>query len=99
MTSPMDEALRRTSEAVERYAVPQKMIAIAAESLERMPKDLRREVEVDAMANAITELAGQHNGPHPDCLTCIGLGDALAVAMGSVRAEADLALTRMLGDS
>jgi hypothetical protein len=98
MTSPMDEALRRTNEAVERYQVPERMIAIAASSLEEMPEDARRTTEVNALVNAITEAAGQHGGPHPACVTCVGVGNALAVAMGSVRAEADLVLTRLLGE-
>jgi len=98
MTSPLDEALRRTSEAVEKYQVPQRMIAIAALSLEEMPQDVRRECEVDALVSAIAELAGQHGGPHAACVTCISVGNALAVAMGSVRAEADVALTRLIGE-
>jgi hypothetical protein len=98
MTSPMDEALRRTNEAVERYEVPQRMIAIAARSLEEMPERPRRENEVNALVNAITELADQHGGGHPSCLTCVGLSNALAVAMGSVRAEADLVLTKLYGE-
>jgi hypothetical protein len=94
----MDDALRRTNEAVERYAVPERMISIAALSLEGMPERVRRENEVNALVNAITEVAGQHGGGHPDCVTCIGLGNALAVAMGSVRAEADLAFAKMIGE-
>lgn len=98
MTSPMDEALRRTNEAVERYEVPAQKIAIAAQSLERMPGDLRHDCEVYAMADVISELATAHGGKHENCLTCNGLANALAVAMGAVRAEADLALAKMIGE-
>jgi hypothetical protein len=49
------------------------------------------------MADAISELALAHGGKHQDCVTCISLANALAVAMGAVRAEADLALVRMIG--
>ena len=98
MTSPMDEALHRTADAVERYRVPAQKISIAAESLERMPSDARRDAEVYAMADAISEASIVHAGPHPGCLTCHSLENALAVAMGSVRAEADLALTKLFSE-
>ena len=98
MTSPMDEALRRTNEAVERYAVPQKMIAIAADCLERMPEDARHDSEVDALVDAVLQVAGPHSGPHPNCITCVGISNALAVSMGVVRAEADLALAKMIAE-
>lgn len=98
MTSPMDEALRRTNKAVERYEVPNQKIGIAAESLERMPAELRRDTEVYAMADAISELATAHRGRHDDCVTCTSLENALAVAMASVRAEADVALRAMAGE-
>jgi hypothetical protein len=98
MTSPMDEALRRTNEAVERYDVPNKKIGIAAESLERMPAELRHDTEVYAMADAISELAAAHRGRHEGCVTCTSLENALAVAMASVRAETDIALRAMISE-
>jgi hypothetical protein len=98
MTSPMDEALRRTADAVDQYDVPEKIIAIAAQSLEPMPGDVRHDCEVNALVDAILHVAGPHGGPHDGCLTCHGISNALAVSMGVVRAEADLAFTRMLGE-
>jgi hypothetical protein len=99
VTSPMDDALRRTADAVERYAVPQRLIGLAAQSLEPMPAEVRRNSEVNALVDAIVRIAGEHGGPHDSCLTCHSVSNALAVAMGSVRAEADLALAQMLGDN
>lgn len=99
MTSPMEEALRRTTEAVERYEVPQRLIGLAAQSLEPMPAEVRHNSEVNALVDAIVRIAGEHGGPHDSCLTCHSVSNALAVSMGVVRAETDLALSRMYGDS
>lgn len=99
MVSLMDEALRRTNEAVERYEVPQKVIAVAAQCLESMSADARHETEVEALVDANLQVAASHGGPHPDCMTCQRIKNALAVSMGVVRAETDLALSRMYGDS
>jgi hypothetical protein len=92
MTSPMDDALRRTTHAVEQYAVDPDMIALAAKALERLPVGFRVESEVRALTDAILLIAAGHGGPHESCDTCRPITNALAVAMGSIRAETDLTL-------
>jgi hypothetical protein len=96
MTGPLDDALRRTVAAVERYRVPQDVIARAADALARMPGDYRRETEVGALVDAIVEIADAHAGQCPDeCPACGAVRNALAVAMGVIRAETDLELRRI----
>jgi hypothetical protein len=96
MTSPLDDALHRTLSAVDRYGVDQDMIGRAATSLQRMPAERRQEVEVTALVDAVVHMAVVHGGPHGGCSTCLAVANAVAVAMGVVRAETDLRLQEML---
>jgi hypothetical protein len=98
MTSPMDEALRRTNEAVERYQVPQRLIGVATQSLEQMADGVRHQSELYALVDSVQWLAGSHDGPHPECLTCHALKNTLAVSMAAVRAETDIALTALMDE-
>ena len=98
MASPLDDALRRTADAVAQYQVPESVIALAAGSLEQMPEVPRLCAEVGALGQAVLDVAAAHAGPHPACAVCTTIRDALAVGMGIVRAEADLQLKDMLGD-
>lgn len=98
MTSPLDEALRRTSEAAGRYGVPEKMIAAAASSLIRVRCPQRAELELGALHDAILTVADMHGGVHPGCPTCGAIGNALAVAMGVVRAEVDVEFAAKFGE-
>jgi kynureninase len=91
----MDDALRRTTHAVEQYAVPDELIAMAAGSLMQMPAAARAQAEIHALAEGIVLIADEHAGPHESCGMCHAIGNALAVAMGAIRAEADLELRRM----
>lgn len=87
----MDDALRRTADAVRRYQVPDRMIALAAASVMRMPAGYRRRVEVEALTDAVLGIADTHGGTCDDtCLLCVRIRDALAVTMGIIRAEVDL---------
>src|SRR4051812_45025222 len=96
MASPIDDALRRTADAVARYAAPEQMIAVAAGSLAGRPCRQRAKLEVDALHDAVLDIAQRHAGPHDDCNTCRAIGNGLAVAMGIVRAEVDVELERKL---
>jgi hypothetical protein len=94
----MDDALHRTIEAVTRYEVPDRVIAIAAASLEGMPGNARRDSELFALVDSVQLVAGSHGGVHPDCTTCTAIKNSLAVSMAAVRAEADIALSEMIAD-
>lgn len=99
MSSPLDDALKRTADAVARFHVPDDMIAWAATSLEGMPAGDRVRLEVEALLDAIVEIASAHGGHcADDCPVCKSIRNALAVAMGVVRAEADIALKAMYSE-
>lgn len=89
MTSPLDDALKRTAAAVDRYGAPENMIAAAAGSLTRLACAQRVGLEIDALHGAILTVADAHAGPHERCATCSAVRDSLAVAMGILRAEVE----------
>jgi hypothetical protein len=91
MTGPLDEALHRAANAVERHQVPEAVIARAAESLTEMAVRRRRESEVEALVDAILDIA--ECGDVDDMATSIR--NAVAVAAGVIRAETDLELDRI----
>jgi hypothetical protein len=98
VTSPLDDALQRTTAAVDRYQVEQRMIGVVAGTLTRLPLEQRASVGMAGLVDAIVRLADVHDGPHDDCGMCEAIGNALAAAMGVVRAEADVKLREMLGE-
>ncbi|MFI5895691.1 hypothetical protein ACIA5D_36910 [Actinoplanes sp. NPDC051513] len=63
MASPLDDALRRTADAVTRYQAPEAMVAVAARSLTKLPCQRRARIEVDALHDAIRRL--RHLPRHP----------------------------------
>jgi hypothetical protein len=87
---PIDEILRTTVRAAGRYDVPERMIAAAATALESMGDDARRQAGVNALHDAVLQVARLHGGPHDGCGTCSAVRNGLAVAMGVVRAEVDV---------
>lgn len=95
----MDDALRRTTHAVERYGVDENMIALAAGSLMRMPAEYRTRAGIHAMMDAFLPIAEHHanwhESCHDGCELCAAIRNGLAVAMGAIRAETDLELRKM----
>jgi hypothetical protein len=98
VASPIDDALRRTADAVAQYQAPERMIAAAARSLAGKPGQARAKMEIDALHDAILAIANDHAGPHDGCDTCHAVRNGLAVAMGIVRAEVDLELEKRIGN-
>lgn len=92
----IDENLRRTSAAVNRYRVPERIIALAAGSLTSMTEQQRHDHGMDAIQDALLLVAEQHAGPHPDCVTCNAVSNGLAVTLGVVRAEVDVEMERKI---
>jgi len=86
----IDETLRRTVDAVDRYRVPERLIGIAATSLEQMTEQQRRAAIVAALLDGLLHIADQHAGPHNDCPSCHSISNGLAVALGVIRAEVDI---------
>ncbi|MGX6604809.1 hypothetical protein ACWKSP_22175 [Micromonosporaceae bacterium Da 78-11] len=96
MASEMDDALRLTADAVERYRVNERMVMYTTASLWALLDDQRQGAEVDGLIHAILEIATAHDGSHDgECATCDAICNGVAVAMGVVRAETDLELRRM----
>lgn len=93
---PIDEILRTTVRAAGRYDVPERMIAAAASALESMPEAARLQAGVNALHDAMLQVARLHGGPHGGCDTCSAVRNGLAVAMGVVRAEVDVEFGRRL---
>lgn len=100
MTSPLDDALKLTAAAVQRYGADKDMIAKAAGSLTGMgaTTTTRLYAEVDALGDALLHVADVHAGPHPDCQMCGAIRNGLAVAMGVVRAEVGIEFEGRLTD-
>ena len=57
---PRAETLRRTAAAAARFRVPEAMIAAPAATLTRIPEAGRRQIEVDALVDAVLRIADAH---------------------------------------
>ncbi|MCU7722793.1 hypothetical protein ODJ79_03620 [Actinoplanes sp. KI2] len=66
MASPIDDALRRTADAVARYGSPEQMIGAAAKSLAGKPCQVRAEMEANALHDAILRHRRPARRPAPD---------------------------------
>jgi hypothetical protein len=90
----MDDALRRLMNTVDQYGIPEQMIQAASRSLVGMPAEQRVQTEIHALVDAILLIADDHAGGHDDCVTCSKVANAVATAMGVIRAENVLDLKR-----
>lgn len=94
----MDEALKRTTAAVERYRPPERMIAVAQRSLVGRDTEQRVCLEANALGDAVLEIAEAHGGVHENCATCVAIINGLAVTMGILRAEVEVEFAAKLGE-
>ena len=99
MTSPADDNLKYLSASAQQYQVPDSIIDLVSGTLEPMDQPRRGLSEVDALIDAVQVVADKHAGPHEDgCDTCDGIRNGLSVALGIVRAEANLTFAKMIGE-
>lgn len=92
----LEEALRRTAAQVDIYQVPQEVIALAAESLGRLPVPEREGLKVRALHEAIILIAEGHLCGRVECTTCETIRNGLAVALAAVRTRIDVEMERKL---
>ncbi len=98
MTSPLDDALARATDAVERYEAPEPMIEVTRKALLGLSAGRRAEVERAGLIDAVLTVAEIHAGPHRGCGDCAALRSGLAVVMGGLRAQVDGEFAAKLGE-